>query len=345
MADGRIKHVQERCETCYGPDGTPLRSIGTVQDLTDRVLVEEALRESEERLRTVADYTYDWEYWRGADNEFLYISPACQRVTGYSPSEFLADPALFLRIVHPEDRPRMEQHLQEEFHEEENSLDFRILRRDGEQRWLAHGCRPVFARRDGRFLGRRASNRDITDRKALEQALKVQAETDYLTGLASRRHFRERGEEELIRARRYQRPLALLMLDIDHFKAINDAHGHDVGDLALQRVAARCKEVLRAVDLIGRVGGEEFAIVLPETDAEGGRAVAERLRQAIAERPMATGQGREVWLRASIGVTGFAADEETDLDRLLRQADQALYQAKETGRDRVCLYRTPSIPG
>ena len=179
MADGRVKHVHESCETSYDPVGKPLRSIGTVQDVTASVLAQEAIRESEERFRTVADHTYDWEYWRGPNDEFLYISPSCKRITGYAESELAADPGLFLRLIHPEDRPLMERHMTDESHCEEGSLDFRIVRRDGNVRWLAHGCRAVYAK-DGRFLGRRASNRDITDRKRIERELdeaKVAAES------------------------------------------------------------------------------------------------------------------------------------------------------------------------
>ena len=344
MADGRIKYVQERGETSYDPDGKPLRSIGTVQDLTQRLLAEEALRESEERFRTVADYTYDWEYWRGANNELLYNSPSCKRITGYSVAEFIADPDLLLRIVHPEDRPRIEQHLNEEFHNEAVSLDFRILRRDGRLCWVSHCCQPVFAQPDGRFLGRRASNRDITDRKALEQEFQRQAQSDYLTGLANRRHFMERAEQELARTMRYRRPLSLLILDIDHFKVINDTHGHHAGDLALQQVAALCREALRTIDIISRFGGEEFAIILPETGGKNAREVAERLRLSIAGKRIAVTQKTEARLEVSIGVTTLLGGGEASLDTLLGQADEALYRAKDLGRNRVCVFgnTTPS---
>ncbi|KOR29659.1 hypothetical protein TI05_14900, partial [Achromatium sp. WMS3] len=239
MQDGRIKYIQEWGRTFYDHNGKPLRSIGTVQDVTDRVLAEEALRKSEERFRTIANYTYDWEYWRGANKNFLYVSPSCKRITGYSEAEFMANPELFMNIIYADDLFKVQEHLRNEFHDTEAKIfDFRIWHRDGNLRWISHGCHPVFSELDGRFLGRRASNRDITIRKQLEEKLEIQAQSDYLTGIANRRYFMNRGAEELKRSLRKQNPLSFLMLDIDHFKKINDTHGHHIGDLVLQRVAA-----------------------------------------------------------------------------------------------------------
>ena len=120
----------------------------------------------------------------------------------------------------------------------------------------------------------------------------MQAHTDALTGLANRRRFIEIAEAELVRSRRYDAPLSLLMLDIDHFKEVNDAHGHRAGDRVLQQLARTCLEVLRNVDVVGRVGGEEFAILLPETALPGAVDVAERLREAVAMAKVAARGGR-----------------------------------------------------
>ena len=134
-----------------------------------------ALRASEERYRTVADFTYDWEYWRSPDGSLPYVSPSCLRVTGYRASEFQQDPALLLRIVHPEDRAELDRHLHAVEKPEANTdhyeLDFRILTRAGEERWIAHVCQHI-SDEDGKYLGRRACNRDITERKQVEQAHK-----------------------------------------------------------------------------------------------------------------------------------------------------------------------------
>ena len=148
------------------------RLLAIVRDITERKEAEEALRTSEERFRTVADYTYDWEAWRGADKRYRYISPSCQRITGYSPEEFIADPALLERIVHPDDRERMASHLHRESPTSGPFIaEFRIVTKGGEERWIEHVCQPVFGV-DQRWLGQRASNRDITDRKRAELELK-----------------------------------------------------------------------------------------------------------------------------------------------------------------------------
>jgi PAS domain S-box-containing protein len=128
------------------------------------------LAREEEKFHTVADFTYDWEYWEGPKHEMLYMSPACERITGYSLQEFLADPELLSRIVHADDLRLMEEHLHNVEHQDEAAVDFRIVRRDGGIRWIAHACQSVFGR-DGRFMGRRISNRDITERKQADEAL------------------------------------------------------------------------------------------------------------------------------------------------------------------------------
>jgi PAS domain S-box-containing protein len=141
------------------------------RDITKRKQVEEALQESERKFHTMADFTVDWEYWLAPDSSFVYISPSCEGITGHSPKEFIADPALITRIVHPDDTPLVSDHFSR-IHKspEPGILDFRIVGRDGEIHWLAHTCLPVYDR-SGTYLGRRASNRDITDRKRAEEEI------------------------------------------------------------------------------------------------------------------------------------------------------------------------------
>ena len=141
------------------------RQMGTTMELA----------REEEKFHTVADHTYDWEYWEGPKREILYMSPACERVTGYSTSEFMADPELLVRIVHADDLHLLEDHRHDDEYTEVAAVDFRIVRRDGEIRWIAHACRTVYGR-NGQFMGRRVSNRDITDRKRAEDALRLSSE-------------------------------------------------------------------------------------------------------------------------------------------------------------------------
>ncbi|ARJ66252.1 hypothetical protein WV31_11580 [Magnetospirillum sp. ME-1] len=176
---------------------------------------------------------------------------------------------------------------------------------------------------------------DITDRKRMEAELRRLATTDVLTGAFNRRHFMELAGAELDRARRHQRPMVALMLDIDHFKRINDTFGHPVGDIAIKALAATCAHEIRHEDVLGRMGGEEFAIVLTETDQDGALLVAERLRLAIAAIKIPTDQG-DVVFTASIGLAERLEGDST-IDAMLSRADMALYAAKRSGRNRVAV--------
>jgi PAS domain S-box-containing protein len=152
--------------------------VFSATDITQRKKTEQALRDSEQRHRIVADFTYDWEYWVDAEGNFLYVSPSCERISGYSAEEFISDPDLMNRITHPDDRAKMLDH----YHKERkvispavDTMDFRIIRRDGAIRWIAHVSQPVYGQ-EGQAFGRRGSNRDITDRKLAELSLKESGE-------------------------------------------------------------------------------------------------------------------------------------------------------------------------
>ncbi|HJW02065.1 MAG TPA: PAS domain S-box protein [Azospira sp.] len=150
--------------------GKVIGGIGIVEDVGARRRAEEGLRESERRFRTMADFTYDWEYWQGTDGRIIYMTPSVQRITGYPVQAFMDDPALLQQILHVEDRSGFQEHLHDAALHQEHVVDFRIVRRDGEVRWIAHGCQPVVGE-DGQPLGRRVSNRDVTERKFLEAEL------------------------------------------------------------------------------------------------------------------------------------------------------------------------------
>lgn len=178
---------------------------------------------------------------------------------------------------------------------------------------------------------------EVAQRRRLEQQLKLLATTDSLTGLCTRRHFLELANRELQSAKRSGKPMTLCMLDLDHFKRVNDEHGHLVGDAALVAVAEACRGALRTVDVIGRFGGEEFTILLPGGGPECARTVAERLRRCIKELEIAAPKG-VLRLTATIGLAQCALDDD-DVERALSQADEALYQGKREGRD--CVVAVP----
>jgi diguanylate cyclase (GGDEF)-like protein/PAS domain S-box-containing protein len=173
---------------------------------------------------------------------------------------------------------------------------------------------------------------DVTEQRRTQQDLRQQATHDALTGVFNRRHVVEVLHKELERAQRHERPLAVAMMDADHFKRINDTHGHQTGDEVLRAISDRCQKTLRANDVLGRYGGEEFVIVFPETSLEDATVVAERLRVAVAASPIQVGD-KALDVTVSIGVAAFASGH--DMDKLFHNADLALYTAKQDGRNLV----------
>ncbi len=151
--------------------GVPIGVVEYARNITDRVTIEQALRNSEQRFRMVADFTYDWEYWIAPDGNYIYVSPSCERITGYPANAFLEDAGLLEKIVHPDDRALVKGHFEKHLTDRDAvSIDFRILTCNGEERWISHICQPVYGD-DGQFMGRRASNREITERKLTEEKL------------------------------------------------------------------------------------------------------------------------------------------------------------------------------
>jgi diguanylate cyclase (GGDEF)-like protein len=195
--------------------------------------------------------------------------------------------------------------------------------------------RPDFARKRAPLLA------DLAAVVAREMALRAAAGTDELTGLASRRHFLDELARETARARRHGRPLSVGFADLDDFKRVNDVHGHGAGDAVLRQVARRLEGAVRAQDLVGRLGGEEFGLLLPDTPRQAATALAERLAALIRARPVESPAG-PVPITLSIGLAS-AAGAEADGDSLLRRADLQLYRAKAAGRDRVAIAR-PGVP-
>jgi diguanylate cyclase (GGDEF)-like protein len=161
--------------------------------------------------------------------------------------------------------------------------------------------------------------------------------TDGLTQIANHRHFQERLRDEYRRAQRYDDPLALVLLDLDHFKLVNDKHGHVVGDQVLKSVAQAIKKSVRETDFVARYGGEEFAVILPKTNLPGGLTVAERVHADVARLKHPEG----ILLTASLGLSGFPSRSVATAEQLVRCADEALYRAKREGRDKIAIFQAP----
>jgi diguanylate cyclase (GGDEF)-like protein/PAS domain S-box-containing protein len=209
-----------------------------------------------------------------------------------------------------------------------------------ERQWFSLKVTPMDPQRE-RVL---VSHENITRSKLAEEAMFALANTDALTGLSSRRHFFEKADDEFARAQRYATPLAVLMADLDHFKSVNDKHGHAGGDVVLRSFAEVLSGLLRDSDIAGRIGGEEFAVLLPHTTLDGARAFAERVMDGVAANPPDVGGGKVAPYTLSIGVSALSPACK-DFPALLRLADDALYRAKRRGRNRLETHPRTTAPG
>lgn len=188
---------------------------------------------------------------------------------------------------------------------------------------------------NGAFLASRSTVFDNTDKRRLEAQLERLANTDALTLLSNRRDFYQKAQQEIARCRRSGGSFSVLMLDVDHFKTVNDRFGHAAGDEVLRQLARQLQDTLRAVDSAARLGGEEFAVLMPESPLDGAQWLAERVRQQLAAASVPWDNGEPIRFTVSVGVAQWQREE--DIDATLHRADNALYQAKETGRNRVCV--------
>ena len=352
---GDTKRERNWYELHFSPisddEGKVINAIHIVRNITDRKYAEAALQESEEKYRFVADFTSDWELWREPDGTYKYVSPACERITGYLPAEFIENPELIIQITHPDDMPMVIAHYDVNhigIMHQDRGFDYRIITKSGNIRWLNHKCAAVYSQ-DGIWLGRRESNRDITERKSEEeiiQELNIELEqlasTDVLTGINNHRALMKLAEREVEVAMRYKLPLSIMFFDIDNFKRINDIYGHAIGDQALIKTVQAVCDGLRSADLIGRFGGDEFVVLLPQTNAQDALSLAERIHARIAAMHLDTEKG-VISLSISLGIaqtthnnllnpTWDGAPAET-VENLLLRADQAMYAAKRAGKN------------
>jgi diguanylate cyclase (GGDEF)-like protein/PAS domain S-box-containing protein len=258
-----------------------------------------------------------------------YVSGSVERILG-RPETDLLDRG-FERIVHPDDRAIVQTACA---HGDSHEIVFRVSNRHGEWRHLEAHCTDL--RSDRTIRGVVLNARDVTERIALEEELVKQAFHDSLTGLANRALFRDRLEQALARSARSHDPLAIVLLDLDGFKQVNDGLGHDVGDVLLQEIARRFSDVVRPGDTLARLGGDEFA-VLVEGANQAGTDVARRILDRLVEP--ATVAGREFVISASAGIALHGGGP-GDGDELIRHADVAMYSAKESGRGRFEVFRS-----
>lgn len=335
---------------CPKPD----HLIATFTDVTARRHTEQALRESESRLRIMADHAPVLIWMSGAHGEGIWFNKVWLTFTGRSVAQEVGEG--WTASVHPEDLRRYRQSYAAAMRDRHDfGIEFRLRRADGEYRWLAaHGV----TRRDdeGRFLGFIGSCIDITQRHMDEEQIAQLAFYDPLTRLPTRRLLQDRLEHALAHSRRTGRFGALMMLDLDHFKPLNDQHGHRTGDALLVEVGNRLRGSIRQVDTAARYGGDEFVVILGNLglDAEESMVqaagVAEKIRAALAAPYVlshcdAAGAPDTVEhvCSASIGVALFSAAT-LCADTLFSEADAAMYLAKHSGRNAVFFHQERGAP-
>jgi diguanylate cyclase (GGDEF)-like protein/PAS domain S-box-containing protein len=325
--NGQWRWIEDRCRTTLTADGVRMLN-GVLLDVTAQHRAEEALKESERRLRRAQRIGAigSWEY-HFAD-QTLSWSAETYRIFSIPPDQ-TPDYALFISRVHPDDRELVNAAWNSAMQSGRYDIEHRISV-GAEVRWVREMA--DFEHDEAGVLRAIGMVQDITAQKLREQELHRLATSDTLTGLANRRHFLERLEQERARAKRFNTRCGLMMVDLDHFKQINDRFGHATGDRVLKAFARTATAQLRQIDIIGRIGGEEFAILLPGTDLAGAEILAERLRLAVAEITFADLD--ELQVTTSIGVTLITAQDD-EVDTPLSRADKAVYAAKHNGRNRV----------
>ena len=319
--------------------GGCLMTIPVALAMAERQRLMARLRDSEHRYRMLADYSHDVVVRMRADGERLYVSPSARDMLGWEPADMLGSR---WDLVHPDDRDRQAESMAEVIASGEANKDvYRIRHKDGHYVWVEAVTRPIpSADREGEWDIIYAG-RDVSSRVAAEQALEESrrelehlVRIDTLTGLANRRQFDERLSLALERLRRHEHPLALIYLDVDHFKGINDTYGHDVGDQILRAFAQRLLDNVRAIDLPARLGGDEFVVIVEDAAIpDAAKTIARKLIEATA-RPVSV-DGTALKITTSIGIAYARAA--VDAKALMSTADAALYGAKKAGRNTYCI--------
>ncbi len=300
-------------------------------EVARRTEIEQALVESENRFRSLVELSPDAILvHRGGT--ILYLNPVGSRLMGArEPGQLVG--RSFLEFVLPEYRQPIIERIAmlEGGADALLPIELTVRTLTGRERPCEVVSGPILY---GGETAIQSVVRDIADRKQMREELTRLATTDPLTGIANRRRFFECLELEWSRGRRHSRPLSILMFDLDHFKKINDTHGHAVGDSVLKGLCAEANKILRSEDIFARLGGEEFAVILPEIDRKTAEAVAERLRQGLAAVEVAAPEG-VIRCTISIGVIQCRLAQES-LDVALKRVDDELYRAKRSGRNLVC---------
>jgi len=273
-------------------------------------------------------------YSVAADGALTYVSPNWTDMLGHPVDEVVGK--TIAEFVHPDDLSACLAFLARIYHSgtKQSGIEYRVRHRDGHWCWHTSNASPLFDEQ-GQVVSYVGIARDITERKALEEQIQHMAHYDTLTELPNRALFSDRLEQAIRRAERDRSEIAVLFVDLDRFKPVNDSYGHAVGDLLLQRVAQRMSQCLRASDTVARIGGDEFVVLLPEVEGEEGVShLATKLLRSVS-RPYRI-NGIELQISCSIGAALYPEHGVTQLE-LMRAADTAMYRAKDQQGNRMTI--------
>jgi diguanylate cyclase (GGDEF)-like protein/PAS domain S-box-containing protein len=354
---GQTRWIRERSILLRDDEGKPTAIESLATDITQSKLMEEALRKGQQMVESTLQGLPAAVMVLDQDHKVVHWNKAMERLSGIAAKEVVGTTHQW-KSFYEEPRPVLADLILD--------MDWNAIKRlygdkglkpspviggglecedffvklNGSDRHLYFLAAPILDE-DGRVVRAVETLVDLTDKRALEEELRRLSVTDDLTGLYNQRFFYATLAREVEAARRYAAPMALLLIDLDHFKVFNDSYGHLEGDRVLKRFASSLRVAVRATDLACRYGGEEFVVLLPHTDLEEALVVAERIRLGVEELefyPVVPGQGqRKARVTVSVGAALYAS--KGDMNELVRQADVAMYRAKESGRNRVALYR------
>lgn len=336
--DGRKIWLEFNGVPVFNAEGIVTGFRGATSDISAQKKAVQDLQDREDMLQSISDSVQDALVLMDEKGLVHFWNPAAEKIFGFRADEMLGESlqcCFFAEDNISSDASGEENYVNDLF-SNQGSFTVNIRRKGGDVFPAEVLLSPL--RKDDQWwvVG---TFRDVTERKEAEDKLRKLATTDSLTGLSNRRFFMESAEEALERTRRYGRDLCLLMMDIDYFKTVNDMYGHDAGDDVLSILSKTGLRILRNIDVFGRIGGEEFSILLPDTGIEGAAQVAERLRSEIESTKMNTRSG-SLNITVSIGVAMYNKETST-LEQLLKAADIGLYAAKEAGRNQVKVQLSP----
>ena len=309
------------------------------QEIIERNRAEEVLQKSEERYRTLVENASDIVFRLDDTGHLTFVNPAALRVLGYGEQELIGKH--YTTLIRPDMREEAMKFFGRQFVKgiENTYSEYPVVVKDGREIWLGQNTQLIF--QGGKVVAFQAMARDITERKEIEALLRDSENryrdlsiVDDLTQLYNSRHFYFQLKIEIDRSNRYEQPLTLLLLDLDNFKAFNDAYGHVEGDQVLWRLGQVVKRCLRQTDSAYRYGGEEFTILLPMTTSADGAVTAERIRTEFRKELFSPVPGKEVHMTVSIGLAQYETQEE--MKAFVHLVDQLMYHGKKNGKDRVC---------